>query len=214
MNMKHTLQKYFLNNHFLKSCSELKKQVFCISSPFGGWGALFLFFFITTTTFAQNKNEILLEDFKSYRPNFSYTFSPSNVEGTWLLRTLPALDSTARPRLDITQEINRIWDYVPIVETRKTGKQTVDGWRVQIYRGRSVEEAQKIRERSYGLFPNLTPYLEYRTPTYRVKSGDFLTENEAYPYWKRLKKIFPTALIVPDIVNVVVVDDDEDEEKK
>ncbi len=168
-------------------------------------------------SFAQKKNdkknEILLEDFKNYRPSFAYTFTPSTIEGTWIERTLPPLDSTAKPRLDITNELNRIWDYVPPIVKLEKMKRRMEGWRIQIYRGKSVEEAQKIRERSYDLFPNLTPYMEYKTPTYRVKSGDFLTENEAAPFWKRIKRTFPTALIVPDIINVIVLDEDDDEKK-
>jgi hypothetical protein len=105
---------------------------------------------------------------------------------------------------DITNQLNNVLDYVPPVYKIESGLKKIEGWRVQIYRGRSREEASKARQKCYEIFPNITPYMIYSAPTYRVRVGDFLEPHEYQIVLKRLKKEFPMVVAVPDIINIIV----------
>ena len=123
-------------------------------------------------------------------------------------------DSTVQ-KSHITQALDTYMDYIPpVVEYRfKQRRQKFEGWRIQIYRGKSREAAQRAKQKSYELFPNLTPYLEYSAPSYRVKVGDFLEPSEYQPVLKRFKRTFPLSLPVPDIITITVERDEENDKK-
>jgi len=148
--------------------------------------------------FAQN------EDFSIYRPKYTFERELLKEKGKVLEITLDS-DSLAQ-KTDITALINKWLDYIPPVYVGIKGNfKRIEGWRVQIYRGRSREEASKARQRSYEIFPNATPYMMYSSPTYRVRVGDFLEPHEYQALLKRLKRTFPNAVAVPDIVNIVLL---------
>ena len=46
-------------------------------------------------------------------------------------------------------------------------------------------------------------YLDYDRPNYRVKVGNFLNREDAKELYKKLKRRFPEAMIVPDQVTVI-----------
>jgi hypothetical protein len=66
------------------------------------------------------------------------------------------------------------------------------------------------------MFPNLTAYLEYNAPTYRVKVGDFLDPSEFQSILRRFKRIYPTAISVPAIITLIIDNREriEEEEKE
>ena len=166
---------------------------------------------------AQKNSSAMNDDFASYRPQ--YTFEREQFAGTntgEVKRMMLPLDTTSQKR-DFTAYLNKILDEIPVVATlaKIVEKKKFEGYRIQIYRGRSREEASRARNKSYEMFPNLTPYLEYRAPTYRVNVGDFLEPSEYLPYLKKFKRVFPLALPSPAIITIIVDRrEDPQEEKK
>lgn len=151
------------------------------------------------------RGKVIDEDFGKYRPKYNYQPEVAEVDmknNVNILR-LP-FDSTTQ-KLDITFELNRMLDFIPPVYTIKSNLKYFEGYRIQIYRGKSREEASKARQRSYEIFPNLTPYIEYSAPTYRVKVGDFLEPFEYERYYKVLRKEFQSAIVVPALVKIILV---------
>lgn len=143
------------------------------------------------------------DDLATYRTKYEY--KRESFEGKSKIEEIILPFDSASQRYDMTLALNKSLDYVykPAYKTDFERKK-YEGYRVQIYRGRSREEASKARQRSYELFPNLTPYFIYSAPTYRVRVGDFLEAYEYQPVLKRFKKEFPDAISVPDIVNIVI----------
>jgi hypothetical protein len=121
-------------------------------------------------------------------------------------------------KADFTKDLNAMLDYVPpkVRYTHEIEKRKFEGWRIQIYRGRSREEANNAKKKSYEMFPNLTAYLEYNAPTYRVKVGDFLDPSEFQSILRRFKRIYPTAISVPAIITLIIDNREriEEEEKE
>ncbi len=149
------------------------------------------------------------EDFSLYRNH--YQFERERYEGAQagqVIEIVLQFDSTQQ-NLDITQALNKILDYRAPVYTTTYTRRTLPGYRIQIYRGRDRNEASRARQRSYELIPNANPYMIYKSPTYRVRVGDFLEPYEYKEVLKILKREFPNALPVPDLVNIVVYNEED-----
>ena len=55
----------------------------------------------------------------------------------------------------------------------------------------------------YQQYPELQPYILYLPPNYKLKVGNFKTEDEAQPYVDKLSKLYPTGVyIIHDTIEV------------
>jgi hypothetical protein len=163
---------------------------------------LLLVFFLAYSAQAQKRPVNYDEDFSSYRPKYTFERETLAQKGKILIIDLE-MDSLAQ-KTDITLALERALEYRRVEEIVFTKIRNIEGWRIQVYRGRSREDASKARQRCYELFPNMTPYMIYSAPTYRVRLGDFLEPYEYQTVLKRLKREFPMAVAVPDIVKVIL----------
>lgn len=80
-------------------------------------------------------------------------------------------------------------------------KHGVDGYRVQIHFGQNREIAQKIRTQFSKDFSDLKTYLEYDSPYYKIRVGNFITRLEAYKLQKQISSKHRGAYIVPTAVD-------------
>lgn len=83
-------------------------------------------------------------------------------------------------------------------------KNGVDGWRVQIYRGghrTANDDANRIRARFMGDFPQLNSYLTFDKPNwFKVKVGDFRTREEAAMVFFDIQASYPDAYLIRDVI--------------
>ncbi|HUW92658.1 MAG TPA: SPOR domain-containing protein [Bacteroidales bacterium] len=83
-------------------------------------------------------------------------------------------------------------------------KNGVDGWRIQIYRGghrTANDDANKVRARFMGNFPELNTYLVFDKPNwFKVKVGDFRTREEAATVFFKIQAKYPDAYLIRDII--------------
>lgn len=75
-----------------------------------------------------------------------------------------------------------------------------EGYRIQIYQGKDEVEAEKAEDQAKELedFKDISIYLTYNSPNFRVKVGDYTDRVEAYKAYIALKEIFPNALLVQE----------------
>ena len=81
----------------------------------------------------------------------------------------------------------------------------VDGFRVQIFfdsGNNSKKAAQTARERFMEVYPEVTAYLTFKAPYYRVRVGDFRTRLEAEGFLFQLNTTYPNAFTVPDRIQI------------
>src|SRR5665647_3705197 len=81
----------------------------------------------------------------------------------------------------------------------------VDGFRVQIFfdsGNNSKKAAQTAREKFMEAYPDVTAYLTFKTPYYRVRIGNFRTKLEADGFLFQLATVYPNAFTVPDRVQI------------
>jgi len=102
------------------------------------------------------------------------------------------------PRIDRLLEKHRQYNQ---------SNQGVDGFRVQIFfdsGNNSKKAAQTARERFMEVYPEVSAYLTFKAPYYRVRVGDFRTKLEAEGFLFQLATTYPNAFTVPDRVQVEI----------
>lgn len=83
-----------------------------------------------------------------------------------------------------------------------SSKQTMPGYRVQIYFGSQRSRANELRARFNSRFPDLNAVVSYHQPNFKVRAGDFRTRIEAQSKLEMIEKEFPGAFVVPDEIHL------------
>lgn len=96
------------------------------------------------------------------------------------------------PTHSINREMSNVMDSI-IVYNRDKSYFT---YTVQVYIGRSREEANQAREKVYRVLPEEKPELAYKQPSYKVKVGRYYDRVEAYKTLTKLRGTFPGAGMV------------------
>jgi len=78
---------------------------------------------------------------------------------------------------------------------------TIKGFRVQIFSGLGREDAYAEQTRFKSLYPNITSYVSYMQPNYRLRVGDFRTKLEAQKFINTLQKQYSSLFIFAERIN-------------
>lgn len=89
------------------------------------------------------------------------------------------------------------------IARRPGTKGTALGFRVQIYTGPSRNEAYAVQARFQRMHSDISTYISYTQPNYRVKVGDFRSRSEAQALMRELRKDFTAVFLFTEQVNVV-----------
>jgi hypothetical protein len=79
------------------------------------------------------------------------------------------------------------------------------GYRVQVYFGSGSDakgKANKIRTDLNNQYPEMSSYLLYEAPYFKVRVGDFRNRNEAYKAFKIVQQNYPGAFMVEDLIGL------------
>jgi len=88
-------------------------------------------------------------------------------------------------------------------ETTRDSRRNIPGFRIQVISTTDRSKVFSAKTQVYEDFPELKPYLVYMPPYYKLRVGNFKTQEEAEDYQKRLAKLFPTGLyVIHDIIEV------------
>lgn len=80
----------------------------------------------------------------------------------------------------------------------------MEGYRVEIFFSSNLdarEQALKTKTEFLSEYPQYPVHIKFVAPNFRVRVGDFRTKNEAWKLYKKIQKDYPTAFVVPDIIN-------------
>lgn len=152
------------------------------------------------------------EDLSSVRP----VYSPAPTGSTAPPRpaaSAPAPSAPARPevRKPTTRpagpaealHINRRLDLVlDTIASQNRSVRYAPGFRVQVYVGNQRREADAAKLLIYQKFPELSPYLSYTQPTYKLKVGDFMRRMDAERYYASIRQLIPSAQLQADKVDI------------
>ncbi len=107
----------------------------------------------------------------------------------------PRLDDLIRQQIQINEE------------TTRDSRRNMPGFRIQVISSPDRNKVFAAKTRIYQQFPELKPYLLYLAPNYKLRVGNFKTQEEAEDYEKQLSALFPTGLyIIRDIIEVKLSD--------
>lgn len=90
-----------------------------------------------------------------------------------------------------------------INKAAKNVARTVQGYRLLVINTNSRNEAIAAKTKLYTYFPELKSYLQYQSPYFKLRAGNFKTRDEAEKYRKTMASMFPKGVfIVNDIIEI------------
>ena len=128
----------------------------------------------------------------------------SDVKAANIFETLTAVDSTTHATVTIHQDKR--------IEALLLNKKslTVSGFRVQVFSSNIQRTAKNnafaIEKQIQEVFPNQPVYVNYTSPFWKVRVGDFKTKTEAQTFRNQLIESVPglksEIYIVPEQINI------------
>jgi hypothetical protein len=111
--------------------------------------------------------------------------------GSVVVRKDPRVDSLVQKQI----EINEL--------TTRDARRNVPGFRIQVVSSPDRNKVYAAKVKVYEEFPDLKPYLIYQAPNYKLKVGNFQTQEEAEQALQQLSRLFPSGLyVIRDIIEV------------
>jgi len=129
----------------------------------------------------------------------SFAVSAQNKKGT--------LEIVKDPMIDLLQQSRIVFNNTPVEENteaknEKGTRGTALGFRIQIFSGSSRNEAYAVQARFQQRYEDISTYITYTQPNYRVKVGDFRSRSEAESFMAELKKSFPSVFLFTEQIYV------------
>ncbi len=128
------------------------------------------------------------EDVSEFRP-----MNTNDVNTSDVVMNEDSKGPYVTPTHDINKEMSSIMDSIVAQNLNKMYLT----YTIQVYIGRSREEANQIREKIYRVLPEEKPILTYRQPSYKVFIGKYHEKVDAYKTLNILRASFPGAMLVP-----------------
>ncbi len=96
----------------------------------------------------------------------------------------------------------RVNDLIKKQKEINAQKQTIPGYRIQVYFGSNRPKAMEVKIDFSGKHPETQSYLTYQQPNFKVRVGDFRTRLEAQKFLKDIQGHYVTSFIVPDDIRL------------
>lgn len=102
------------------------------------------------------------------------------------------------PRIDLL-----IRKKAAINKASKNVARTGRGFRLLVINTNSRDEAIAAKTKLYTYFPELKSYLQYQSPYFKLRAGNFKTRDEAERYRKQMTSMFPKGVfVVNDVIEI------------
>lgn len=117
----------------------------------------------------------------------------------WLL---PGSACFAQEGMITVEQDSSITHVLSLYKIFATEKRQVNGYRVQLASGNSRQTLMDVKAKFLQKYPEMGAYLEYQSPQFKLRVGDFRTRPEADAFVIEARKNFSAAFVVPDKVIV------------
>lgn len=147
------------------------------------------------------------EDLSSVRPVYKAPAAAPPASRPVAPITTPTAPRRSEPRrttgLAEAMHVNRQLDAVlDTIADQNRSIRYAPGYRVQVYVGNQRQEVESVKLLIYQKFPELSAYLSYSQPTYKLKVGDFMRRLDAERYYASIRQLIASAQLRPDKVDV------------
>jgi hypothetical protein len=135
------------------------------------------------------------EDLSMWRPKVEAPAETPVEEGT----TKRDLKAQVDPIFTVNKPLDAVLDSIDRINlTRKF----IDGFTIQVFAGTKREDAMNVKKQLTNSIPNLESELQYAQPNFRVKVGRYFTRLEAEKDYEQIRRVFPSAIVVPDKISI------------
>jgi len=111
--------------------------------------------------------------------------------GSVVVNKDPRLDSLVQKQI----EINEL--------TTRDARRSVPGFRIQVMNSPDRNKVYEAKVKIYEEYPDMKPYLLYQAPNYKLKVGNFKTQEEADQALQQLSRLFPSGLyVIRDVIEI------------
>jgi hypothetical protein len=87
--------------------------------------------------------------------------------------------------------------------TTKDSRRNFPGFRILVITSTDRNKVFNAKAQVYQQYPELQPYIMYQPPNYKLKVGNFKTQDDAQVYFDKLVKIYPSGVyIIHDVIEV------------
>ncbi|HEV7383102.1 MAG TPA: SPOR domain-containing protein [Dyadobacter sp.] len=148
---------------------------------------------------AGSSSSVYGEDLAKVRPRFEYTEPKEPVKEEKKITPAPSSGPIDDKPLYVNKKLDTALDSL---SRQNKAIKYINGYRIQIYVGNVRQEADAAKSYVYQVLPDLTPYVSYSQPTYRVKVGDFIYRSDAEQYLETVKSQYASAVILSDRVEI------------
>lgn len=148
-----------------------------------------------TTTSTSSAGTKYAEDLSLYRPK-----TPAAPT-----KNAPTQDNTRKqtPYVEAKYSVNKKLDAVlDSIDRINLQRNFIDGFTIQVYSGLKREDALNTKKELTSTLPELESEVQYSQPNFRVKVGKYFSRLEAQKDYVEVKRLFPTAIIIPDKVAI------------
>jgi hypothetical protein len=103
----------------------------------------------------------------------------------------------------IPQQVNSQVDIaLDSIAVRNKNVRYSTGYRIQVYVGNDRRELDEAKVFIYQNFSELSTYLTFSQPTYKLKAGDFASRLDAERYYSSIKQRYSMAMIVAERIDI------------
>jgi SPOR domain len=76
------------------------------------------------------------------------------------------------------------------------------GYRIQVFVGNDRKEVDEAKSYIYQNFPELSTYLTFSQPTYKLKAGDFTSRLDAERYYSSIRQRYSSAMLINERIDI------------
>jgi hypothetical protein len=135
------------------------------------------------------------EDLSMWRPKVEVP-AETKVEEEKNKRDLKA---QVDPIFTVNKQLDAVLDSIDRINlTRKF----IDGFTIQVFAGTKREDAMNVKKQLTSAIPSLESELQYAQPNFRVKVGKYFTRLEAEKDYEQIRRVIPSAIVVPDKISI------------
>ena len=107
----------------------------------------------------------------------------------------PRIDQLVRKQIEINEA------------TTRDSRRFVQGWRIQVINSPDRGKVFAAKATMLQEFPDWKAYLLYSSPNYKLRVGNFKTQEEAEDAVKQISRIFPSGIyVIPDVIELKLTD--------
>jgi hypothetical protein len=103
------------------------------------------------------------------------------------------------PKFNINKQVDVVLDSI---DRLNQNRRYIEGYTIQVYSGLKREDALNAKKTLTTSLPDLESEVQYAQPNFRVKVGKYYDRINAQKDFLLVKRLFPSAIVIPDKIVV------------